>query len=159
EHEDTFVPSIAKVPKSYMLNIAVSFTNDTPKVAMPKISVIKEEEKDNKKVDYEDGKQNIRACSVPRPRAVLSSPDNDLAIGNRNRSKTERLSVLKTSKLPQNRHSQCKVVPNTSENSVNTKKSKESHDDSNLKGRKGPVITSPTQKRQSRTEKPATTRT
>lgn len=41
EHEDTFVPSIAKVPKSYMLNIAVSFTNDTPKVAMPKISVIK----------------------------------------------------------------------------------------------------------------------
>lgn len=43
EHEeDTFVPSIAKVPKSYIPNIAVSPSNDMPKVvSMPKISVLK----------------------------------------------------------------------------------------------------------------------
>ncbi|GMN53321.1 hypothetical protein TIFTF001_022458 [Ficus carica] len=163
EHEDdTLVPSIAKVPKSYIPNIAVSPSNDMPKVvSMPKISVLKEAEQDNREADDEDGKQHRRACSIPRPRAVLSSPDNDMVIGNRNRSKTERSSVLKNRKLPQNKHAQCKVIPNTTEDSVKTKKSKEDRDqnESNLKGSKGSVTVCPMPRRQIRDGKPAPKRT
>ncbi|MQL81322.1 hypothetical protein Taro_013796 [Colocasia esculenta] len=38
----------------------------------------------------QDKKHNVRASSVPRPRAVLSSPDNDDMIGHQNRLLRER---------------------------------------------------------------------
>lgn len=87
--------------------------------------------------------------------------DNDMVIGNRNRSKTERSSVLKNRKLPQDRHAQCKVIPNTTEDSVKTKKSKEDRDqnESNLKGSRGSVTACPVPRRQIRAGKPTPKRT
>ncbi|XP_022872673.1 uncharacterized protein LOC111391655 isoform X2 [Olea europaea var. sylvestris] len=49
--------------------------------------------KDNKKTVLEEKPVNVRASSIPRPRAVLSSP------GQKNHN------------LCQNRHTQCKVIP------------------------------------------------
>ncbi|KAH7522007.1 hypothetical protein FEM48_Zijuj07G0092200 [Ziziphus jujuba var. spinosa] len=151
EEEDVSPPSIAKVPKSYM-----------PSVAIPTISVPEEAEKKNEKFE-EDNQQNIRASSIPRPRAVLSSPSpsayNDVVIGNKNRVKTERPSVLKNRKTIQNRHALCKVIPSrTAENSMNMKKSKEVPDESNLKGKKASAVTVPSQRRNPRTGKPSSIR-
>ncbi|XP_062104439.1 uncharacterized protein LOC133815641 [Humulus lupulus] len=127
--EDISPPSIAKIPKSYIpSSIAFSFANDTPNVAIPKISALQGEDGD-KNID-EDCKHNIRASSIPRPRAVLSSPDNDLVIGNKNRCKKEKTPVLKNRHLPQNRHALCKIIPTTTEDVINSKKSNENSDES-----------------------------
>ncbi|KAJ6725819.1 hypothetical protein OIU79_004053 [Salix purpurea] len=65
-----------------------------------------------KTIFTEEDRPNIRASSIPRPRAVLSSPDNDAVIGNNyNKTKVARSSALKNSKVIQNRHELCKVVP------------------------------------------------
>ncbi|XP_058770833.1 uncharacterized protein LOC131644367 [Vicia villosa] len=59
----------------------------------------------------DENKVNIRASSIPRPRAVISSPENDLLIGNRNKIGNGRPSTPKNSNVSPNRHSlaQCKV--------------------------------------------------
>ncbi|KAJ6845234.1 uncharacterized protein M6B38_288450 [Iris pallida] len=49
--------------------------------------------KNDKELDG-DNKTNIRASSVPRPRAVLSSPDNDGIIGTQNQRIRERRTPL-----------------------------------------------------------------
>ncbi|XP_045808175.1 uncharacterized protein LOC123902485 [Trifolium pratense] len=56
---------------------------------------------------------NIRASSIPRPRAVISSPENDHMIGNRNKIGKGRLPASKNSTVSPNRHAlaQCKVKP------------------------------------------------
>ncbi|PON38171.1 hypothetical protein PanWU01x14_314640 [Parasponia andersonii] len=155
EHEDKSPPSIAKVPKSYIPSIGFSSAYDIPNVTMLKTSELTGEEKDNNKLD-EDSEQNIRASSIPRPRAVLSSPDNDLAIGNKNRCKKERSSVLKNRNLVQNRHALCKIIPKTTEDSINTKKAKEDPDES--KGKKASAVVGPTQRRQTRIGKASSMR-
>ncbi|XP_043705559.1 uncharacterized protein LOC122655431 [Telopea speciosissima] len=50
----------------------------------------------------------IRASSIPRPRAVISSPDNDWMIGSRNRLPRERSSNLKKNNLGQKSPNQVK---------------------------------------------------
>ncbi|CAK8571995.1 unnamed protein product [Lathyrus sativus] len=66
-------------------------------------------EKDGNNDD--ESKVNIRGSSIPRPRAVISSPENDLLIGNRNKIGNGKLSAPKNSTVSPNRHSlaQCKV--------------------------------------------------
>ncbi|GAU23802.1 hypothetical protein TSUD_27110, partial [Trifolium subterraneum] len=61
----------------------------------------------------DENKVNIRASSVPRPRAVISSPENDHMIGNRNKIGKGRLPASKNSTVSPNRHTlaQCKVKP------------------------------------------------
>ncbi|XP_030508421.2 uncharacterized protein LOC115723132 [Cannabis sativa] len=154
--EDISPPSIAKIPKSYIpSSIPFSFDEDIiPNIAMPKVSVLKGEEKYNN-ID-EDCKHNIRASSIPRPRAVLSSPDNDLVIGNKNRCKKERTPALKNRNLTQNRHALCKIIPTTTEDVINSKKSCEDPNES--KGKKGKVMSGPNQRRQIRTGKPTSMR-
>ncbi|KAF6144466.1 hypothetical protein GIB67_024693 [Kingdonia uniflora] len=49
--------------------------------------------------ELEDERPNIRASSVPPPRAVLSSPDNDGLIGNKKALFKDRSSVLKRHSL------------------------------------------------------------
>ncbi|KAL5996873.1 hypothetical protein ACLOJK_007796 [Asimina triloba] len=86
EHGDDSTPQ-ARIPKSYV-----------PITPMPSIAVCKgpqHKEKNVKEIDL-DHRTNIRASPIPRPRAVLSSPDNDGMIGNRNKLLRERQSVLKT---------------------------------------------------------------
>ncbi|KAA8527814.1 hypothetical protein F0562_035317 [Nyssa sinensis] len=101
--DDDAPASVVRVPKSYITN------STTPLIPVSK-GVEKKNDNNNKVV--EDSKQNIRASSIPRPRAVLSSPDNDGMIGSRNKTKkAEVLSGLKNHNLCQNRHTQCKVTP------------------------------------------------
>ncbi|PON44370.1 hypothetical protein PanWU01x14_267590 [Parasponia andersonii] len=54
---------------------------------------------ENKRHLVKDSKPNVRASSVPRPRAVLSSPDNDGMIGSRNKLVDKRGSALKEKKV------------------------------------------------------------
>ncbi|CAK9139557.1 unnamed protein product [Ilex paraguariensis] len=90
-------PSIVRISGSNISNSA-----------MPTVPASKG--KSNNKKVVGDNKPNIRASSVPRPRAVLSSPDNDGVIGSKNRTR-EVLSGLKNHNLCQHRHTQCKVTP------------------------------------------------
>lgn len=59
----------------------------------------------------DENKVNIRASPIPRPRAVISSPENDLMIGSRNKTGNGRVYVSKNSTVLPNRHAlaQCKV--------------------------------------------------
>ncbi|KAJ7955485.1 Atp-dependent rna helicase dbp-7 [Quillaja saponaria] len=78
---------------------------------------------------YED-KVNIRASTIPRPRAVLSSPDNDVMIGNKNRIKDDQRSASKNCSFGQNRHSRCKNIPSgTTQDLSKTRKSKDATND------------------------------
>ncbi|CAL5208310.1 unnamed protein product [Lathyrus oleraceus] len=72
----------------------------------------------------DENKLNSKASSIPRPRAVISSPENDLLIGNRNKIGNGRLSAPKNSIVSPNRHSlaQCKVKSlNTSDIALDTR--------------------------------------
>ncbi|CBI37182.3 unnamed protein product, partial [Vitis vinifera] len=95
-------PSAAKIPKSCVKNLAA--------VRSPPIPVSSKGIGKNDKHTGEDEKQSGRACSVPRPRAVLSSPDNDGMIGNQNKLISNR-SIPKEQSLKQNRHVQIKEIP------------------------------------------------
>ncbi|KAK9087761.1 hypothetical protein Syun_030155 [Stephania yunnanensis] len=75
-------PSIARVPKNYV-----------PGLATPPVPSCKGD--GNNKTVVEESRPNIRASSVPRPRAVLSSPDNDEIIGKRKQLSQDRSSLLK----------------------------------------------------------------
>ncbi|XP_030476276.1 uncharacterized protein LOC115693427 isoform X2 [Syzygium oleosum] len=85
----------------------------------------------------EDSKLNIRASAVPRPRAVLSSPDNDVMIGKKNKRIVERPSALKNNNPLRSRNGQPKDV---SKEAVyyepkSTRKPKETTDDKILSRR------------------------
>lgn len=85
----------------------------------------------------EDSKLNIRASTVPRPRAVLSSPDNDVMIGKKNKRIVERPSALKNNNPLQLRNGQPKDI---SKEAVyygpkSTRKPKETTDDKILSRR------------------------
>ncbi|KAH7857421.1 hypothetical protein Vadar_012524 [Vaccinium darrowii] len=137
EFDDDSPRSVVRIPKSYISN------SDIPMTPLPK------GKRDNKVKDAEDSKPDVKATSVLRPRAVLSSPDNDGAIRNRNKAKAELLSGLKNHNLCQNRHTRCKVTPkrSTSENSITKKgEPKEVADSkSELKGRRRSTLTEPSQ--------------
>ncbi|XP_009621921.1 uncharacterized protein LOC142168694 [Nicotiana tabacum] len=88
--------------------------------------------KDNNQNISGGSKTNARATSVPRPRAVLSSPDNDQMIRTRGKTKAELISGLKSHNLCQNRHhTRCKTFPKSiqAENPISGNKgSKETAD-------------------------------
>lgn len=147
EFDDDSPRSVVRIPKSYISN------SDIPMTPLPKEGKI-----DNKVKDAEGSKPDAKTTSVLRPRAVLSSPDNDGVIRNRNKVKAELLSGLKNHNLCQNRHIRCKVSPkrSTSENSITKKgEPKEVADSkSELKGRRRSTLTEPTQKVNLRKGKP-----
>ncbi|KAK3187685.1 hypothetical protein Dsin_027246 [Dipteronia sinensis] len=151
EHRDVSPPFIARIPKSYV----------TTNVITPTISSCKESEK----IDEND-KPNVRATPILRPRAVLSSPDNDAVIGNKNRTKAERPAALKNRNSVQNRHlnAQCKVTPsrviaksqintNLSNDTTTTPTTTTMDNKSDLKGKNGPTVAFPSQRRYLRTGK------
>jgi hypothetical protein len=160
EHEDISPSYVAKIPKSYVPNVHMSTTSVSESLIMPTISASKGAGEIDKNLD-EDDKINIRANSILRPRAVLSSPDNDMMIGNNNRVKAKRPSGLKNPNLVQSRHAQCKIISsNITEGTVNTRKSKKADDSkSDSKGKKGSATSVPSQKRYVRTSKPNSVRT
>ncbi|XP_043722641.1 uncharacterized protein LOC122669838 [Telopea speciosissima] len=121
--------------------------------AAPSISMSKGG-KNNKEIDEET---RIRASSVPRPRAVISSPDNDWMIGSRNRLASERSSNLKKCSLDQKSPAQVKVNCIKAATHMSTRKgSHESGDRKNrLNEKKGPQLTVPNQKTYLRKGKPS----
>ncbi|CAK7327317.1 unnamed protein product [Dovyalis caffra] len=142
-HQDVSPTTIARIPKSYV-----------PNVIMPKVSVSEGTEKKN---NFTEDRPNIRASLIPRPRAVLSSPDNDAVIGNNNRTKVARPTASKNNKLIQSRHELCKVVPSqmTDASPTNTRKSKSTPDNkSELKVKKGSPTEASNQRRKTATDKP-----
>ncbi|KAM7260472.1 hypothetical protein ACFE04_016213 [Oxalis oulophora] len=82
----------------------------------------------NKQIDDDEERVNIRATSILRPRAVLSSPVNDVVVGGKNKTNPPRTSALKSSNPLPNRHLQCRVVPSNTDNGshIKTKKPKDS---------------------------------
>ncbi|KAL2463521.1 uncharacterized protein Fot_53177 [Forsythia ovata] len=93
-------PSIVKIPGSHV-----------PKSPTSTISASKGEANNKTKTVLEENRKNVRASSVPRPRAVLSSPDNDGIIGSKTKTRRELHSSTKNHNMNQNRHTQHKVFP------------------------------------------------
>ncbi|KAI3897083.1 hypothetical protein MKX03_009686 [Papaver bracteatum] len=88
ELENDIPPSVAGVPKLY-----------SPVLAAPSTSSSKAGAQKHEKQIEEDTKSNNGASSVLRPRAVLSSPDNDGMIGHVNRLSRVLPSVTKKKEL------------------------------------------------------------
>ncbi|XP_074307098.1 uncharacterized protein LOC141642261 isoform X2 [Silene latifolia] len=91
--------SVAKVPK---LHIPRSVT---PTPALPKAQVKSELESDDTHIKHS------RASSIPRPRAVISSPDNDELLGSKNRTRTQRLSGLKSRNVSEGIRTERRLTP------------------------------------------------
>ncbi|KAH9764066.1 hypothetical protein KPL70_001395 [Citrus sinensis] len=111
--------------------------------------------KNDVKID-ETEKPNIRAGSILRPRAVLSSPDNDAVIGNKNRLKGERPAALRNHDMVSNRHAKakCKASSTRIKSQLNTTSSNNVHENkSDIKGKKGSATADPSQRRYLRTWK------
>ncbi|XP_038724272.1 uncharacterized protein LOC120015791 isoform X1 [Tripterygium wilfordii] len=139
-------PLVAKISKPHV-----------PDDVMPIVSIsrAKEEKSDDGKVEDEE-RSNIRVSQIPRPRAVLSSPDNDAVIGHRNRVKAERDPVSKSRHLASNRHGVCKVISSNANNEspVNAKKENNAAGDkSEVKGKKGSATSVASQRRNVRLDK------
>uniref|UniRef100_A0A7N0V4V3 Uncharacterized protein n=1 Tax=Kalanchoe fedtschenkoi TaxID=63787 RepID=A0A7N0V4V3_KALFE len=84
------------------------------------ILIVNEKEKKSEEPD----RLSARSISVLRPRAVLSSPDNDEMIGGKNRKRVIQPSPLRNHNTVQNRHAQCKIIPiqTTTESPVSTRR-------------------------------------
>ncbi|XP_057992838.1 uncharacterized protein LOC110655593 isoform X2 [Hevea brasiliensis] len=142
EYRDVSMPPIARISKPYVPNLLLQTESAS-------------EEEDKKSHFDEEDRPNIRAGSVPRPRAVLSSP----VIGNKNRVKAVRPSALKNHHSIQSRHAQCKVAPSQAvdESPPNTRKSKDTTDN-NLKGKKWSTTAISSPRRNITTNKPSSVR-
>ncbi|KAL3626484.1 hypothetical protein CASFOL_030033 [Castilleja foliolosa] len=93
---------VVRVPPPYAPKSPAPSFRLTPKDANKKKAVVEENRKD------------VRHSSAPRPRAVLSSPDNDGIIGSKTSTRTKLFSGLKDRPPSQNRHSRCKIFPKSS---------------------------------------------
>ncbi|XP_057249700.1 uncharacterized protein LOC104884189 isoform X2 [Beta vulgaris subsp. vulgaris] len=89
--------SVAKVPRSYIPR------SITPPPSMPK--------SEKKSESEENGtKPQIRASSIPRPRAVISSPDNDQILGSKIKLRSQRPLTSKNHHLTQSKQSEGKCT-------------------------------------------------
>ncbi|OMO95340.1 hypothetical protein COLO4_15964 [Corchorus olitorius] len=143
KHQVEDVPTVApaKIPKAYVAE-----------EEKPSDSKSEEAEKNKKKSDEED-RPNIRVNSTPRPRAVISSPDNDAVIGHKNRIKEEDRKALKNCTV-QNRHTTRNHI--FARSPVKTRKSNdEAECNIEIRGKKGSGPTVSSQRRRLRTERPS----
>ncbi|XP_058101452.1 uncharacterized protein LOC131245780 isoform X2 [Magnolia sinica] len=148
EYRDNSPPH-ARIPKSY-----VPIT-PMPSVAASKGTARPLKGKNNKEIDA-DSKTNIRASSVPRPRAVLSSPDNDGMIGSRNKLSRGRHSVLKTRNSDHVTLTQGKTILKKDSPSNTRRVSKEADSKPHPKEKHATEQTVPQQKVHLRKGKPST---
>ncbi|XVF62772.1 hypothetical protein PTKIN_Ptkin09bG0035300 [Pterospermum kingtungense] len=141
-HQDVSPVFAARIPKSYV-----------PAVEKPSDSAPEEAEKNKTKTD-EEVRPNLRVSSTPRPRAVISSPDNDAVIGNKNRIKKEHRTALKNNNMVQNRHTTRSHI--YARSPVNTRKSEDDTDcNFEIKGKKGSGTTVSSRRRHVITERPS----
>ncbi|XVF66402.1 hypothetical protein PTKIN_Ptkin10aG0032700 [Pterospermum kingtungense] len=137
-HQAVSAMATARIPKSYV-----------PHVGEPE-----EAEKNKEKTDEQD-RPNIRAGSTPRPRAVISSPDNDAVIGNKNRIKGEQCAAMKNHNMVQNRGTTGSHI--SARSPLKTRKSKDDADcNFEIKGKKGSgTAVSSQRRRRSITDRPS----
>ncbi|KAL4273110.1 hypothetical protein GQ457_13G026330 [Hibiscus cannabinus] len=142
-HEDVSPMPTARIPKSYV-----------PEVEKHSDTSSEGSEKSKTKAEEEEARPNIRASSTPRPRAVISSPDNDAVIRYKNKIEGRQPTALKNHDTVQNRHTTRTHI--FARSPVRTTKSK-NDDDRNveIKGKKGPVPTVSTRRKQPLTERPS----
>ncbi|CAK9149969.1 unnamed protein product [Ilex paraguariensis] len=81
-------PLVARIPETYVPKLVMQQIPFGPMKKMKNCNQTRE-------IPADDIEQNDRSSSVPRPRAVLSSPDNDKMVGNRNKLTSRRPSTLK----------------------------------------------------------------
>lgn len=144
-NQDVSPMPTARIPKSYVPEI------EKPSDSSSQSS--EEAEKNKTKAD-EEGRPNIRVSSTPRPRAVISSPENDAVIGNKNRIKGEYRTALKNNDVVQNRHTTRSHV--FARTPVRTRKSKDDTDcNSEIKGKKGSGTTVSSRRRHVITDRPS----
>ncbi|KAK4425417.1 hypothetical protein Salat_1735700 [Sesamum alatum] len=93
---------VARVPRSY-----------APKSPPPSFYASREQA-NKKKTVAEESPKKVRATSAPRPRAVLSSPENDRIIRSRTHERNEEHSGLKNGSPCHNRRPQYKIFPKSS---------------------------------------------
>ncbi|CAA2957006.1 Hypothetical predicted protein, partial [Olea europaea subsp. europaea] len=131
---DESPPSIVRVPGS-----------NVPKSPISTFNTSKGEENNKTKTVSAEKWKNVRASSVPRPRAVLSSPDNDGIIGSKTKTRRELHSSTKGNNTSQNRQTPRKVFPRSTgaesfgSTLVNKKKTPERKNDPPAKGRAVPA--------------------
>ncbi|CAN0904877.1 hypothetical protein LINGRAHAP2_LOCUS23352 [Linum grandiflorum] len=125
----------AKIPKYYVPSLILPETPTTP------VSVSTESSGTDTKSNPDEGEDRplIRAGIIPPPRAVLSSPQNDAMIGNKNRVGKP---ATRNKNSAQDRDvQQCKITPKTAidESAVRNRKSKDElpAEKSDHKGKKG----------------------
>ncbi|CAH9095171.1 unnamed protein product [Cuscuta epithymum] len=94
--------SVVRIPTSYM--------SSSPKPPTP----LPTEATSTKSEKTSSGRETtMRASLVPRPRAVLSSPDNDQIIGSSNKGRARLRPSLRNQNVCQSRGVQCKTIPRT----------------------------------------------
>ncbi|KAL4311595.1 hypothetical protein GQ457_01G031270 [Hibiscus cannabinus] len=148
-HEDVSPVPTARIPKSYV-----------PEVEKYSDSSSEGSEKSKTKAEAEEkeARPNIRVSSTPRPRAVISSPDNDAVIGYKNKIEGRQRTALKNHNTVQNQHKT--RTPIFARSPVRTNKSKDD-DERNVeskvesKGKKGSGPTVSTQRKHPLTERPS----
>ncbi|GMP99293.1 hypothetical protein CsSME_00046817 [Camellia sinensis var. sinensis] len=101
ENQNDSLPSGDKIPKPYV-----------PKLSMTLFPLSKGPKKNSRHTRelQEDTKLPISSSSIPRPRAVVSSPDNDKMIGNQNKVISKRPLALKKQSLEQYSTSQVNAI-------------------------------------------------
>ncbi|CAI9776028.1 unnamed protein product [Fraxinus pennsylvanica] len=118
--------------------------SNVPKSPISTCTGSKGEENNKTKTVSAENRKNVRASSVPRPRAVLSSPDNDGIIGSKTKTRRELHPSTKSHNTCQNRHTQHKVFPRSTaaesfgSTLVNNKEASERKNDPPAKGRAVP---------------------
>ncbi|XP_039070954.1 uncharacterized protein LOC120218013 [Hibiscus syriacus] len=142
-HEDISPTPTARIPKSYL-----------PEVEKHSDTSSEGSGKSKTKVEDEEARPNIRASSTPRPRAVISSPDNDAVIGYKNKIEGRQRRALTNHSTVQNRHTTRAHIFTGSP--VRTTKPK--NDDSRnveTKGKKGSGPTVSARRKHPLTERPS----
>ncbi|KAK6940611.1 hypothetical protein RJ641_030142 [Dillenia turbinata] len=94
----TYCPSVEENQYNSRPSIA-----KTPETKIPRIMLSSLSGSEGKKLSKQDGqdpKHNVKATTVPRPRAILSSPENDGIFRARNKFITRRASELPNRELP-----------------------------------------------------------
>ncbi|XP_011073719.1 uncharacterized protein LOC105158608 isoform X2 [Sesamum indicum] len=100
--------------------------SNVPKSSRPSLQASKEKANNKQRVVVAKNHKNGRAASAPRPRAILSSPENDGILWSKTQTRKELLSALKSHNLCQNRHTRCKVFPRSERGVVTQIHNKES---------------------------------
>ncbi|TYH27219.1 hypothetical protein ES288_A02G052000v1 [Gossypium darwinii] len=146
KHEDDVSPiPTARIPKSY----------HAPEVDKHSDSTSEEAEQNKTKAEEEETRPNIRVSSTPRPRAVISSPDNDALIRNKNKIKGRQRTASKNHNTVQNRHTTRTHIFGKSP--VKTNKSNDGGGDNcnvEIRGKKGSRPTVSSQRKHLITQRP-----